>query len=68
MCVCVGGGGGGSQNGSAFPQRLGQKLKFWLTIHWMNSCGYGKCFGLKCVESGFHELKFLTWRFTIYPA
>ena len=35
----------------------------------MNSCGYGKCFGrVKCVERGFHELKFLTWRFTIYSA
>ena len=29
-----GGGGGGSENGSAFPQRIGQILKFWLTNHW----------------------------------
>ena len=27
-------GVGGSLKGPAFPQRMGQKLKFWLTIHW----------------------------------
>ena len=71
-------GVGGFAKRFCFPLEDGSKIevlvnnplanydKFRFNIR--NSCGYEKCFGLKCVESGFHALKVLTWCFIIYPA